>query len=118
MRSLAAPFALYFFFGIFIFPFYSKVNDDKDLYEKNHQDNSSTLTSADFWLSADIVVRISEKPVSGAKVIQNQDAKYLTSSSDYFSPFSSLFFTVNSLSPKIAHESFSQAGPRSPPVFL
>ncbi|MFA6598935.1 MAG: hypothetical protein WCS69_14515 [Ignavibacteriaceae bacterium] len=115
---LSAPFALYFFFGVFIFPFYSKGSEDKNPYEKNHPIHSPALTSADFWLTTDIVVRISEKPVSGAKVFQNQDSNYLIRYSDYNSTFSSVYYQVTPLTQKNSTETFSQAGPRSPPVFL
>ena len=78
VRSIAALFTVYLFFGTLIFPFFSKDNDDKNLSERNQQNNPSVLTSADFWLSSDIIFRVSEKSLTSEKASQNQDANYLT----------------------------------------
>jgi len=118
VRSIAALFTVYLFFGTLIFPFFSKDNNDKNLSERNQQNNPSVLTSADFWLSSDIIFRVSEKSLTSEKASQNQDANYLISYSAYHSLCYSVYFQTGSLTTNVVKETFSQASPRSPPEFL
>jgi len=115
---LTAAFVFYFFFGVFISPFYQLENEDKNTFGGNHRDTPSAITNGDLWTSADNIVRISTKPLADGKGFQNHDLKYLVSNTYLHSTFFPEYYQFAFLTPIVVSKFFSQTSPRSPPTSL
>ena len=115
---LSAAFAIYFFIGVLISPFYPIENKFKNLSGGNHRDHNAELTNGDIWTLADIIVRISTKPLPDGKGFQNHDLKYLISKTDFRSTTYPEYNQFTFLTPNVFATNFSQTSPRSPPPYL
>ncbi len=115
---LSAAFAIYFFIGVFISPFYPIENEFKNLSRGNHHDHTAELTNGDTWTLGDIIVRISTKPLPDGKGFQNHDLKYLISKTDFLSTTYPEYNQFPFIIPNVVSKTFSQTSPRSPPLSL
>ena len=115
---LTTVFVFYFFFGVFISPFYQLEYQYKNTFGGDHRDIPSALTNGDLWSPTDIIVRISTKPLADGKGFQNHDLKYLVSNTHSHSTLFPEYYQFAFLTPNVVSKSFLQTSPRSPPTSL